>query len=190
MPERAPRITGARFTRKPRRLMRKGRFATCCCQFITLSRQRHRAVGDKNLASTPSTFSSERTGRRSSSEARCHRSCVKCFALSLSPYAPCCARSPRRCDDGHDDHAVAAWRQQRGTSGEAGLTPRKPDRKPKLSAQDRELLAVTKLNETLQRKLRIANALIALQKRRTSCWGWHSRSPRRRADAARRTARP
>ena len=36
---------------------------------------------------------------------------------------------------------------------------------PKHSARDRELLAVTKQNEILQRKLRAAEALIALQKK-------------------------
>lgn len=60
---------------------------------------------------------------------------------------------------------LSAWRQQLGTGGEAGLTPRKPGRKPKLDARDRELLAVTKQNETLQRKLRVAEALITLQKK-------------------------
>ena len=60
---------------------------------------------------------------------------------------------------------LSAWRQQFGASGEAGLTSRKPGRKPKLSARDRELLALTKQNETLQRKLRVANALISLQKK-------------------------
>lgn len=60
---------------------------------------------------------------------------------------------------------LAAWRQQLGTNGEAGLTSRKPGRKPKLGAAGRELLAITKQNETLQRKLRVANALIALQKK-------------------------
>lgn len=60
---------------------------------------------------------------------------------------------------------LATWRQQLGTSGEAGLTSRKPGRKPKLGARDRELLAVTKQNETLERKLRVANAVIALQKK-------------------------
>jgi len=60
---------------------------------------------------------------------------------------------------------LAAWRLQLGARGEAGLASRKRGRKPKLSAMDRELLAVTKKNETLERKLRIANALIALQKK-------------------------
>lgn len=60
---------------------------------------------------------------------------------------------------------LSAWRQQLGTGGEAGLTSRKPGRKPKLDARDRELLAVTKQNETLQRKLRVAEALITLQKK-------------------------
>jgi transposase-like protein len=60
---------------------------------------------------------------------------------------------------------LATWRQQLGTNGEAGLTSRRPGRKPKLGATDRALLASTKQNETLQRKLRVANAIIALQKK-------------------------
>ena len=59
---------------------------------------------------------------------------------------------------------LATWRQQLGTNGEAGLTSRRPGRKPKLGATDRALLAATKQNEILQRKLRVANALIDLQK--------------------------
>jgi transposase-like protein len=43
---------------------------------------------------------------------------------------------------------LATWRQQLGTSGEPGLASRKPGRKPKLGAAGRELLAVTKQNET------------------------------------------
>jgi transposase-like protein len=60
---------------------------------------------------------------------------------------------------------LATWRQQLGTNGEAGLTSRRPGRKPKLGATDRALLAATKQNEILQRKLRVANALIDLQKK-------------------------
>ena len=60
---------------------------------------------------------------------------------------------------------LSSWRRQLGAGGEAGLTPRKPGRKPKLDAKSRELLAVTKEVEALKRKLRIANALIDLQKK-------------------------
>jgi transposase-like protein len=60
---------------------------------------------------------------------------------------------------------LSAWRLQFGANGAAGLASQKPGRKPKLSARDRELLALTKQNETLQRKLRVANALIDLQKK-------------------------
>ena len=60
---------------------------------------------------------------------------------------------------------LASWRRQFGGGGEAGLTPRKPGRKPKLDAKARELLKVTKEVEALKRKLRIANALIDLQKK-------------------------
>jgi len=60
---------------------------------------------------------------------------------------------------------LSAWRAQLAVSGASGLAARRPGRKPRLDAKDRELLAVTKENEALQRKLRIANALIALQKK-------------------------
>jgi hypothetical protein len=67
--------------------------------------------------------------------------------------------------------AAALRRQHRpayqvAAGGEAGLVARTPGRKPKLDAKARELLAVTKENEALKRKLRIANALIDLQKNR------------------------
>ena len=60
---------------------------------------------------------------------------------------------------------LSAWRQQLAAGGEAGLTARKPGRKPRLDAAARALLAVTKENEALKRKLRVANALIDLQKK-------------------------
>lgn len=68
-------------------------------------------------------------------------------------------------EEGIYSSQLSAWRTQFGARGEAGLASRTPGRKPKLSAKDRELLAVTKQNEVLQRKLRIANALIELQKK-------------------------
>ena len=73
---------------------------------------------------------------------------------------------------------LSSWRQQFGASGQAGLTSQKPGRKPKLSARDRELLAVTKQNETLQRKLHVANALIALQKKMHEVLGLTLPEPR------------
>lgn len=60
---------------------------------------------------------------------------------------------------------LSTWRQQVASSGERGLAPKKPGRKPKLDAKDRELLALTKRNAELERKLYIANALIDLQKK-------------------------
>ena len=56
--------------------------------------------------------------------------------------------------------APAARDQRRGRSGVAEARP-----EAKLGAASRELLAVTKQNEALQRKLRVANALITLQKK-------------------------
>jgi transposase len=70
---------------------------------------------------------------------------------------------------------LSAWRRQLGAGGAAGLTSRKPGRKPKLTDRDRQLLTVTKENESLKRKLRVANALIGLQKNsrdrgHSACW--------------------
>ena len=60
---------------------------------------------------------------------------------------------------------LATWDRQFGAQGSAGLVPRKPGRKPKLDDKDRQLLALTKRNARLERKLFIANALIDLQKK-------------------------
>lgn len=60
---------------------------------------------------------------------------------------------------------LSTWRRQFAAGGEAGLTSRTPGRKPKLDVRGRELVAVAKENENLKRKLRIANALIGLQKK-------------------------
>jgi len=60
---------------------------------------------------------------------------------------------------------IFTWRRQLAARGSAGLTRQKPGRKPKLDGKDRELLALTKRNAALERKLRVANALIDLQKK-------------------------
>ncbi|NJM90806.1 MAG: hypothetical protein HC863_00480 [Myxococcales bacterium] len=79
------------------------------------------------------------------------------------------------------------WRKQLGADGAAGLTPRAPGRKAKLDNKDRQLLAVTKENEALKHKLRVANALLELQKKRGPCWISRSRKTKR-PDAPRRGA--
>lgn len=60
---------------------------------------------------------------------------------------------------------LSAWRTQLGAHGAAGLAARKPGRKPKLTEAERRNVELTKRNAALERKLRIANALIALQKK-------------------------
>ena len=60
---------------------------------------------------------------------------------------------------------LTAWRTQLGAGGVAGLVARKPGRKPKLDAKDRQLVAVTKELARVQRKLLVAHALIDLQKK-------------------------
>ena len=60
---------------------------------------------------------------------------------------------------------LTSWRTQLGAHGAAGLAARKPGRKPKLTAAERRNVELTKRNAELERKLHIANVLIALQKK-------------------------
>lgn len=60
---------------------------------------------------------------------------------------------------------LSGWRQKLAERGTSGMAAQKPGRKPKLDDKDRQLLAVTKENEELKRKLRIASAVIDLQKK-------------------------
>jgi transposase-like protein len=60
---------------------------------------------------------------------------------------------------------LSAWRQQLGARGTAGLEGQKPGRKPKGGEKDRQLAAAAKEVAVLQRKLQVAHALIALQKK-------------------------
>lgn len=60
---------------------------------------------------------------------------------------------------------LSSWRTQLGAHGAEGLAARKPGRKPKLTEAERRNAELTKRNAELERKLHIANALIALQKK-------------------------
>ena len=60
---------------------------------------------------------------------------------------------------------LSSWRQQLAAEGASGLATKKPGRKPKLDAKDRELAAMAKELASVKHKLRIANSLIALQKK-------------------------
>ncbi|MEO0323762.1 MAG: transposase [Myxococcota bacterium] len=66
---------------------------------------------------------------------------------------------------------LSAWRQQLSAHGTEGLASRKPGRKPKQTAAERELAKLKKKNAELERQLRVANSLLDLQKKGTSCWG-------------------
>ena len=60
---------------------------------------------------------------------------------------------------------LSTWRRQLAAGGAAGLTAGRPGRKPRLDASARALLAATKENDALKHKLRVATAIIALQKK-------------------------
>jgi len=57
------------------------------------------------------------------------------------------------------------WRAQLGAHGAVGLATKKPGRKPKFTEAERLNVELTKRNAVLEKKLRIANALIDLQKK-------------------------
>ena len=59
---------------------------------------------------------------------------------------------------------LAAWQAQLGAAGVGGLAPRKPGRKP-MAAEHAETLSLRKRNDALERKLHVATALLALQKK-------------------------
>jgi transposase-like protein len=60
---------------------------------------------------------------------------------------------------------LSTWRTELGAHGEEGLAAKKPGRKPKLSEAERRNVQLEKRNAELERKLHVANALIALQKK-------------------------
>ena len=60
---------------------------------------------------------------------------------------------------------LSSWRTKLGSHGASGLVADKPGRKPKLTEAERRNAELTKRNKELERKLYIANALIALQKK-------------------------
>jgi transposase-like protein len=60
---------------------------------------------------------------------------------------------------------LSSWRTQLGAHGAAGLATKKPGRKPKVTEAERLNVQLTKRNAELERKLHIANVLIALQKK-------------------------
>jgi hypothetical protein len=60
---------------------------------------------------------------------------------------------------------LSSWREQLGARGTEGLSARRPGRKPKLDEKERQIAQLTKRNAELERKLRVADAVIALQKK-------------------------
>jgi transposase-like protein len=60
---------------------------------------------------------------------------------------------------------LSTWRGQLGLHGAAGLAARKPGRKPRLTDAERRNAELTKRNAELERKLHVAEVLIALQKK-------------------------
>jgi transposase len=68
-------------------------------------------------------------------------------------------------EEGIYSSALSTWRGQLGALGASGLEPRKAGRKPKLDAKDRRNAELLKRNAILERKLHIADAVIALQKK-------------------------
>lgn len=68
-------------------------------------------------------------------------------------------------EEGLYSSALSTWRAQFSAQGAGGLEPRKVGRKPKLDAKDRRNAELLRRNAVLERKLHVAEAIIALQKK-------------------------
>jgi transposase len=68
-------------------------------------------------------------------------------------------------EEGIYSSLLSTWRGQLGALGTSGLEPRKTGRRPKMDAKDRRYAELAKRNAVLERKLHIADAIIALQKK-------------------------
>lgn len=92
--------------------------------------------------------------------------------LRIVKQADACLASGRRGaleamlrEEGIYSSLLSAWRVQLGSHGTAGLEARKPGRKPKVDAKDRRIAELTKRNAELERRLHVADAINALQKK-------------------------
>ena len=92
--------------------------------------------------------------------------------LRIVKEADACLTSGKRGDleallrrEGIYSSLLSSWRMQLGAHGAAGLTAKRPGRKPRLTEAERRDVELTKRNAELERKLHIANVLIALQKK-------------------------
>ena len=68
-------------------------------------------------------------------------------------------------EEGIYSSLLYAWRAQLTKNGSSGLNPKKSGRKPSLELSEVRHRELAKQNEELLRKLRIAEAVIALQKK-------------------------
>jgi transposase len=68
-------------------------------------------------------------------------------------------------EEGIYSSLLSTWRGQLDAQGIDGLAPRNAGRRPKLDAKDRRNAELLKRNAALERKLHIAEAVIALQKK-------------------------
>jgi transposase len=92
--------------------------------------------------------------------------------LRIVKEADACLASGKRGDleallrrEGIYSSLLSSWRTQLGAHGAAGLAAKKPGRKPRLTQAERLNLELMKRNAELERKLHVANVLIALQKK-------------------------
>ena len=68
-------------------------------------------------------------------------------------------------EEGIYSSLLSTWRGQLKARGTGGLDPQKVGRKPKLDANERRNAELVKRNAVLERKLHVAEAIIALQKK-------------------------
>lgn len=92
--------------------------------------------------------------------------------LRIVKEADACLTSGKRGDleallrrEGIYSSLLSSWRTQLGAHGTAGLAAKKSGRKPRLTKAEQRNVELMKRNAELERKLHVANVLIALQKK-------------------------
>lgn len=120
--------------------------------------QRDRGVNGASLETVPKS----KTRRRYSASEKLR--IVTAADAALASGEPGAVGAVLRKEGIYSSH-LASWRKQLRANGTKGLEARKPGRKPKLDAKDRQLVSANKEIAKLRRQLEVANAVIDLQKK-------------------------
>jgi len=116
-------------------------------------------VSPSDSSSTTEVRGPRTQGRRSFSAAQKRRILSTADACAHGELGPLLRR------EGVYSSQLTAWRRQLAAEGGAGLEPQRPGPTPKLDVKDREILALGRKVNKLEKELGIAHGLVELQKK-------------------------